>query len=90
MTEKLSRKGVRVPSDYEPDSLAAPAASSEALLVEIGTRDIQTIHPENSLAEAAEKMIAHEIGRLPVVSQDGSRTLLGLLTRREILLARNR
>lgn len=150
MTEKLSRKGVRVPSDYEPDTLASrtvesamitnplivpaemsvrelvekitgaenpwnrarlfpvlengilravvsradilavPTESLDAQVIEIGTRDVYTVCPGDSLAEASEKMISHRIGRLPVVSPDGKGTLLGLLTRREILCARSR
>lgn len=150
MTEKLSRKGVRVPSDYEPDTLAIrtvesamisnpltvpadmpvkdllekingsenpwnrarliPILENDKLVAvisradilavaigsihtnvsEIGTKDIHTVYPNDSLADAAEKMIAHGIGRLPVVSLDGTGTLLGILTRREILLARSR
>lgn len=150
MTEKLSRKGVRVPSDYEPDTLAGrtvesamisnpltvPAdmpvkdllekingnqnpwnrarlfpivengklvavisradilavavGSNDANVSAIGNRDVHTVHPNDSLADAADKMIAHGIGRLPVVSLDGNGTFLGLLTRREILLARSK
>lgn len=150
MTEKLSRNGVRVPSDYEPDILAGrsvesamitdpltvpadmsakvllgkitsarepwnrarlfpvvedgrlvavvsradilavPAGSLDAAAIEIGTTEVHTIHPGESLADAAEKMITHGVGRLPVVSPDGSGKLLGLLARREILLARGR
>lgn len=149
MTEKLSRKGVRVPSDYEPDALAGrsvessmianpltlpadmpvrdllekingnhgpwsrarlfpilvdgklvavvsradilavPAGSMDLSAAEIGTSEVHTVHPGDTLADAAEKMITHGIGRLPVVSCDGNRTFLGLLTRREILLARS-
>ncbi len=149
MTEKLSRKGVRVPSDYEPDALATrtvesamisepltvsagmsvrelsdrisgqqdpwnrarlfpivqdgklvavisradvlavPGNSLEASVLDVGTRSVHTVHPGDSLAVAAEKMITHAIGRLPVVSPDGSEILLGLLTRREILQARS-
>lgn len=150
MTEKLSRKGISVPSDYEPDHLASrtvrsamiphpltvpstmsvkelvdqitgpqnpwnrarlfpvinqgklvavvnradilavPTDSLEIPVIDIGTREIYTVFPEDTLADAAEKMIAHSIGRLPVVSRDDGETLVGLLTRREVLLARSK
>ena len=150
MTEKLSRKGVRVPSDYVPDTLAfrtvasammsepltvpagmtvgdllgkitgtqspwnrarlfpitdrgtlvgvisrsdilaVPAGSLDAEVIEVGTRNVHTVHPEDSLADAAGKMISQGIGRLPVISRDDAGTLVGLITRREILLARGR
>ncbi len=149
MTEKLSRKGVIVPSDYEPDALAgrtvesamisnpltipavmplrdllekingsqdpwnrvrlfpiiengmlvavisradilaASGGSMDILAADIGNRDVHVVHPDDSLAEAADKMMTYGIGRLPVVASDGSGTFLGLLTRREILLARS-
>ncbi len=150
MTEKLSRKGVRVPSDYEPDLLAGKTVASAMLrdpltvpsemtvgeltgkitgtrdpwnrarlfpitdggklvgvisrsdilavsagsmdmpVLEVGTVDVHTARPEDSLAEATEKMVAHGIGRLPVISREKPGNLVGILTRREILLARNR
>ncbi len=149
MTEKLARKGVKVPSDYEPDVLhgftvaqamlrhpltlspsetvsalaeriagtapgwstarlfpitdeagvllgvisradvlAAVQAAPAATVLEAGVERPVVAHPHESLAEAADRMILHDIGRLPVVAPHGPPLLRGLLTRREILQAR--
>eukprot|EP00903_Cladosiphon_okamuranus_P003927 g3925.t1 len=130
MTEKLSRKGVCVPSDYEADPLSSrsvasvmisdpltvpadmrvktllekitgnespwnrarlfpvvdagklvavvsradvleiSAGSLDVCTAEIANTVVHTVYPEDSLAEAAEKMITNGIGRLPVISSD--------------------
>lgn len=149
MTEKLSRKGVRVPSDYVPDPLASHPVSSamlaepvsvdaemkvadlvervsreeapwnrvrlfpilnadgnfvgvisradilaavgrdpELTVWEAGTSHAHVIHPDDTLAEAAECMVLHGVGRLPVVSRTHPPVLCGIISRREILHAR--
>lgn len=150
MTEKLARKGVKVPSDYEPDALHSRSVSSVMILepltvppelgvnelaerisgpwprwnvarlfpivsedsvllgvisradvlaalqdspdltvLEAGTGVPVTIHPDESLSEAADRMVLHGVGRLPVVDRSGERLLCGLISRREILQARS-
>jgi CIC family chloride channel protein len=71
------------------DILAVSGGSDDVSVMTVGSTDVHTIDPDDSLADAAEKMIAHGVGRLPVVARDGDGTLLGLLTRREILIARS-
>lgn len=149
MTEKLARKGVRVPADYEPDALAhrtvasamiphpltvppemrvgelaerisgedelwnrlrtipivdgagcllgiisradvlaAMTAAPDASVLDAGVARPWTIHPEESLADAADRMVLHGIGRLPVVDRADPPRLCGLIGRREVLLAR--
>ena len=149
MTEKLSRKGVKVPSDYEPDVLhsftvgqamlrkpltvapmvtvsaladrmvgsepkwntarlfpivgedgvllgiigradvlAAVQVAPDSTVLEAGEERPVVAHPEETLADAADRMILHDVGRLPVVSRDGSHRLCGLVSRREVLQAR--
>lgn len=151
MTEKLSRRGVRIPSDYEPDFLhvvhvgavmeknpltVGPAETVDELATRLGTpgtrwHDVRlvpvvdaegsllaiisrtdlfasletspqvtvleagvgapvTVHPEDPLSEAIDRMILHGIGRLPVVDHSPKPQLLGLLTRGGILDARRR
>ncbi|MCW1912185.1 chloride channel protein [Luteolibacter sp. GHJ8] len=149
MTEKLARKGVKVPSDYEPDILhgftveeamlkqpltisrtitvsrlaerisgteepwstarlfpivdeagillgvisradvlaAVQVAPDSSVLEAVVERPV-VAHPHESLSDAADRMIHHEIGRLPVVAAEGPSVLYGLLSRREILQAR--
>ena len=50
-------------------------------VLEVMTRDVHCVHPDNTLREAAEKMNALNVGSLPVC--DGDR-LLGMLTDRDI------
>ncbi len=149
MTEKLSRRGVRIPSDYEPDFLhgrlvktvmerepltvrpqetaaalaerlatpgspwhdvrlvpvteadgtlvavisradlfAALEAAPDSTVLDAGVRHPVSIYPDDDLATAADRMIFHGIGRLPVVDHSPTPQLLGLLTRRSILEAR--
>lgn len=149
MTEKLARRGVRIPSDYEPDFLhalsvqavmekqpltAAPThtvaeiasrlgtpgspwhdvrlipvtdragtllaiisradlfaaleSAPESSVLDAGVAHPVTIHAEELLSEAADRMIRHGIGRLPVVDRSPEPKLIGLITRRGILEAR--
>jgi CBS-domain-containing membrane protein len=52
---------------------------------EVMTRDVQTARPETPLGVAASRMIAHKIGCLPVVREDG--TAAGLITETDLLVA---
>ena len=149
MTEKLARKGVRVPADYEPDILhgltvsstmlvhprtvppelsvstlaariigsdpvwnaarlfpiidpagvllgvvsradvlAAVSAAPDSTVLDAGVSHPITIHADETLAEAADRMIQHAVGRLPVVDRSTPPRLCGLVSRREILQAR--
>ncbi len=149
MTEKLARKGVTVPSDYEPDVLkgirvsramnphpvkvssetmvsdlatkmigqdpawnsprlfpivdesgvllgiisradvmAAMETSPDANVLDAGIENPITIYPDETLDEAADQMIRHGVGRLPVVDRSNPQRFCGLVTRREILMAR--
>ncbi len=47
------------------------------------TRKVEIIHPETSIAEAAEIMKAHDVGALPVCDGDN---LIGMLTDRDIIV----
>jgi H+/Cl- antiporter ClcA/CBS domain-containing protein len=143
MTEKLARRGVRVPSEYAADyldlinvadacstdvvsviadepiaSLRARAASHQGfpvvdaqgrLLGVVTRRDfLDPSHPEstrardlvrrapavifldNSLREAADQMVRENVGRLPVVTRDDPRKVVGFLTRSDLLRAHER
>lgn len=151
MTEKLARRGVRIPSDYEPDflhaisvgtvmesqplqvephttigdlasRLATPGSpwhdirlvpvvdengglravltradifpaletSPNATVIDVGVRHPVTIHKDDPVSEAADRMIRHGIGRLPVVDRSQEPKLIGLITRRAILEAKRR
>lgn len=143
MTEKIARRGLQVPSDYEVDVLTRvtvsawasrevltilldetlgelrarlnlpdaphhhgfPVVDAEGELVGVITRSdlregsdtttvreivgdtLVVVEADDSLREAADRMLRHGIGRLPVVHGKGSRKLVGILTRSDLLAA---
>ena len=64
------------------------AGSTGEDVMAAGSREVHVIRPNNTLAEAAEKMLHFGVGRLPVVASDEEPVLLGLITLREILQRR--
>jgi len=56
-------------------------------LGEICTKSLVTAFPEDSVAEAFEKMNKHNIGRLLVVDRNDMHLLLGILTRSDVIHA---
>jgi CBS domain-containing protein len=143
MTEKLARRGVRVPAEYAADFLdlvrvgdacSRPAISvsadepiealrarsashqgfpvvdaQERLIGVITRRDFLggsqlatvragdlvsrppvVIFPDSSLREAADQMVRENVGRLPVVSREDPRRVIGFLTRSDLLRAHER
>ena len=52
---------------------------------EVMSREVETVGPDTPLGVAANRMIRHKIGCLPVVSDDGS--MLGLVTETDLLIA---
>lgn len=59
-------------------------------VIQAGTSDPVTVFPDVTLDEALNKMLQHQIGRLPVVARDDPREIVGYLGRAEILAARLR
>ncbi|MCB8948111.1 MAG: chloride channel protein [Ardenticatenaceae bacterium] len=151
MTEKLARRGLRVPQEYEADILrqvsvgavmdsapmtlpntltvqqlanyiaqgepayirhqafpivdengrlsgiitrsdllrALEATPGETLSVcQAGTQTLVVTYPDELLHDALHKLLAHDIGRLPVVKREAPQTLAGYLSRGAILRAR--
>jgi CBS domain-containing protein len=62
----------------------------ELTVLEAGSRNLIITYPDEPLKDAVAKMIRNEIGRLPVVSRDNPRQLLGYLGRTGLLEARLR
>ncbi|MEA2090173.1 MAG: CBS domain-containing protein [Thermoproteota archaeon] len=54
---------------------------------EIATKRLVVVFPSNSVAEAFEKMSKHNVGRLLVVDEKDTRSLLGILTRSDVIHA---
>jgi H+/Cl- antiporter ClcA len=149
MTEKIARRGVRVPSEYAADyldqvtvgtacaravhslrttqtlaevrrwlgeglpeaqhqgfpvvddaghvqgvltrrSLLDPQWSYELTVGELITRPPVMVTESHSLREAADHMVAEQVGRLIVISKDAPHKLVGILTRGDILSAHAR
>ncbi len=59
-------------------------------VLEAGSQDLIVTYPDEPLKEAVARMLKNEIGRLPVVSRDDPRQLLGYLGRTGLLEARLR
>ena len=63
---------------------------AELSVLQAGSRDLIVTYPDESLQDAITKMLKNEIGRLPVVSREDPRQLLGYLGRTGLLEARLR
>ena len=59
-------------------------------MLEAGSRNLVVAYPDELLKDAVIRMLKNEIGRLPVVSRDDPRHLLGYLGRTGLLEARLR
>ncbi|RYD24220.1 MAG: chloride channel protein [Verrucomicrobiaceae bacterium] len=70
------------------DVLAAVNEAPESTVLEAGVSSPVTVHPQTTLSDAADRMILHSVGRLPVVDEAEPPRLCGLLTRRGVLQAR--
>ena len=57
-------------------------------VLDAGSRNLIVTHPDEILYEAIEKMIRNDIGRLPVVSRENPREVLGYLGRAAVMTAR--
>jgi CBS domain-containing protein len=69
---------------YELDEIAEDMQKAGSTVIDqIMTKKIVTIGPEASISDAAEKMDAHKVKRLPVINGDGK--LIGIVTRGDII-----
>jgi H+/Cl- antiporter ClcA len=86
MTEKIARRGVRVPSEYAADFL------EQVLVRDVAVRPVVTLRPTLTVGEVRAWFAssAPEAGHqgFPIVAENGP--LLGVLTRRDILNPRVR
>lgn len=53
---------------------------------DVMTRDVVTCTPESSIVDAAELMKTEDIGPILVVDNEASRTLVGIITDRDIVI----
>jgi chloride channel protein, CIC family len=75
MTEKLARRGVRVPSEYAADYLDLISVADAC------TRDVVALRDDQTAADVHELVATHQ--GFPVV--DGNGELLGVVTRRDFI-----
>ena len=84
MTEKLARRGLRVPEDYEAGALKVVRVG------EVMRKDVQPIPRRMSVGEMAERMAQREPGfdvteGLPIAGDNGK--LVGIVTQGDLLRA---
>lgn len=73
------------------DLMDVPGEDLERLTVsQAGTPDVVVTYPGEALHDALAKMLTFDIGHLPVVEKDAPETVVGFLTRSDILKARHR
>ena len=70
--------------------LLNPSASPAALLRDLVRRRPVVVYEWNSLRQAADLMVHEGVGRVLVIADDGSRRLLGILSRSDLLAAHER
>jgi len=68
-------------------SLLDPKAADETTVRDLVSRPPRVVFPENTLREAADLMVEDDIGRLPVVTREEPRRVVGFLTRSDLLAA---
>jgi CBS domain-containing protein len=85
MTEKIARRGIHVRMDYAVDLL------EQVLVRDCATREVVVLSGEDRLVAARAWLVSGEAGAghtgFPVVDRDG--TILGLVTRRDLLAESN-
>ncbi|MDB6131309.1 MAG: Cl-channel, voltage gated [Verrucomicrobiales bacterium] len=72
------------------DVVEALRREEDATVLEAGSTYPLVTYPDAPLSEALNLMLTHEIGRLPVVSRDDVRQIVGYLGRGDILEARRK
>ncbi len=70
--------------------LLDPRAAATARVADVVTRPPAVIFTDSSLREAADHMVRLDIGRLPVVTRAAPRTVVGIVTRSDLLAAHRR
>jgi len=64
--------------------------SGAATVLDSGSSQLVVAYPDETLSEAADKMLRYEIGRLPVVDRANPKQIVGYLGRPNIMAARLR
>jgi H+/Cl- antiporter ClcA len=72
------------------DVLRGLQQDSSVTVLDASSRDVVVTYPDESLNDAAAKMLRYNVGRLPVVDRADNRKIVGYLGRPQILAARLR
>jgi len=66
------------------------SAANDRSLGSLVRRPPAVVFDDSSLREAADHMVRENVGRLPVVTREAPRTVLGIVTRSDLLAAHHR
>ena len=67
--------------------ILAPSATATQRLADLIQRPPVVVFEHNTLREAADQMVIEQVGRLPVVTKDAPRRVVGILSRSDLLAA---
>jgi H+/Cl- antiporter ClcA len=67
--------------------ILAPSATATQRLADLIQRPPVVVFEHNTLREAADQMVIEQVGRLPVVSKEAPRRVVGILSRSDLLAA---
>jgi CBS domain-containing protein len=67
--------------------LLDPARAEGTTIGSLVRRPVVVVYDDNTLREAADHMVRAGVGRLPVVSRDAPRTVVGIVSRSDLLSA---
>jgi CBS domain-containing protein len=70
--------------------LLAPRGDEQLTVRALIHRPPVVVSGQQSLRDAADLMVGAKVGRLPVVASDGSRRVVGILSRSDLLAAHER
>jgi len=70
--------------------LLDPSSPPESVVRGLIRRPLAVVFEDSSLREAADHMVREGVGRLPVVKRDAPRTVIGIITRSDLLAAHAR
>ena len=68
-------------------NLLEPTIDERIIVRELLTRPPAVVFEDNTLREAADHMVHESVGRLPVVSRESRRTVVGIISRSDLLAA---
>jgi H+/Cl- antiporter ClcA len=93
MTEKLARRGVRVPSEYAADYLDQVHVRDVYSATATPPQDVSpaaVVFTDSTLRDAADHMVRERVQELPVVERSDPARVIGVVTVGDVLMAHER